>query len=361
MLHAHFFKRFANGAVIQAEGLQLGGAGAQLTVLFGASGSGKTTILRCLAGLEQPDAGSIRFGGEAWFDADKKINLPPRRRHLGFVPQDYALFPHLTVSGNIAYGLYQLPAAEQAARIAEAIRWLGLEGLETRYPRELSGGQQQRVALARAVVCRPRLLLLDEPLSALDGPTRQRLRGELREWLVRLAIPTLIVTHDRGEALAFGDQMVVMAEGRIQQTGRAAEVFNRPANLAVAHITGTDTVLPARVLKIESDIVTVAVGDVKLVSVAPGFPPIATAAHVCIRADEVILVADALPQASARNRFSATVVALERDGPLVRVELDCGFPLKALLTPQAALEMKLQPRSAVGVLIKAPQVHLIPR
>ncbi len=246
-------------------------------------------------------------------------------------------------------------------RVAETLQWLGLDGLEHRLPGELSGDQQQRVALARAVVRRPKLLLLDEPLAALDTPTRLRLRGELRHLLLKLGIPPILVTHDRFEALALGDHLVVMADGRNQQSGPLTEVFNRPDNLAVAQIAGTETVLPARVLKVADDIVTVAAaGDVKLVAVAADFPADATEAHVCIRAEDVMLVAAPLPAASARNRFAATVVALERDGPLLRVELDCGFPLKALLTPQAAAEMKLQPRTAVGVLIKAPQIHLIP-
>lgn len=356
MLSANFSKQFPRGPVIQTGELQLDGG---ITVVFGESGSGKTTILRCLAGLEPPDSGRIRLGDEVWFDAAKRIFLPSRRRHIGFVPQDYALFPHLTVAGNIAYGLHELPEGERARRVAEAIGWLGLDGLAARLPHELSGGQQQRVALARAIVRRPKLLLLDEPLSALDAPTRQRLRGELRQWLKQLNLPTVLVTHDRSEALALGDQMMVMAGGRIQQTGVVSEVFNRPANLAVAHIAGTETVLPAKVLKVEDGIVTVGVGDSKLVAVAPDFPADATTAHVCIRAEDVMLVADALPQASARNRFSATVVSVERDGPLVRVELDCGFPLKALLTPQAAAEMKLAPRTGVGVLLKAPSVHLV--
>jgi molybdate transport system ATP-binding protein len=365
ILTANFCKQFPDGPEIVVEDLRVGGG---ITVLFGASGSGKTTILRCLAGLEIPDAGEIRFGSEVWFQKGGKrkvengnIFASPQRRRIGFVPQDYALFPHLTVAANVGYGLNDLPVAERGARVAETLRWLGLDGLENRRPRELSGGQQQRVALARAVVRRPKLLLLDEPLAALDTPTRLRLRGELRQLLRQLGLPTILVTHDRAEALALGDQMVVMAAGRIQQSGRVTEVFNRPANLAVAHIAGTETVLPGRVLKVADGIVTVAVGDVKLVAVAAGFPAEATEVHVCIRADDVMLTTDALPQASARNRFSATVVSVERDGPLLRVELDCGFPLKALLTPQAAAEMKLSPRAAVGVLIKAPQIHLIPR
>lgn len=358
ILSATFTKQFSGGPKIVADDLRIGGG---ITVLFGASGSGKTTLLRCLAGLDIPEAGEITLGNDVWFQKTGKIAWPPRKRGVGFVPQDYALFPHLTVLDNIGYGLNELPATERTSRVTEILRWLGLAGLETRLPRELSGGQQQRVALARAVVRRPKLLLLDEPLAALDTPTRLRLRGELRQLLRQLGLPTILVTHDRFEALALGDLMVVMADGRIQQSGPVTEVFNRPANLAVAHIAGTETCLPARVLKMAEGIVTVAVGDVKLVAAAAGFPTGATEAHVCIRAEDVMLVADALPEASARNRFSATVVAVERDGPLLRVELDCGFPLKALLTPQAAAEMNLQPRAAAGVLIKAPHIHLIPR
>ena len=358
VLTATFRKQFPGGPEIFADDLRIGGG---ITVLFGASGSGKTTMLRCLAGLEIPDEGKIMFGHDTWYQKSGNILLPPRNRGVGFVPQDYALFPHLTVAGNVSYGLNELSAAERASRVAETLRWLGLDGLDHRLPHELSGGQQQRVALARAVVRRPRLLLLDEPLAALDTPTRLRLRGELRQLLRQLGIPTILVTHDRYEALALGDQMVILANGHIQQSGPVSEVFNRPDNLAVAHIAGTETILPARVLKVADGIVTVAVGDVKLVAVAASFPAEATEAHVCIRADDVMLAADALPEASARNRFSATVVAVEREGPLLRVELDCGFPLKALLTPQAAAEMKLQPRAAVGVLIKAPHIHLISR
>ena len=365
-LIASFTRQFPSGPEIRVENLHLAD-GAGVTVLFGESGSGKTTVLRCLAGLDSPDEGKICFGESIWFQRSRKVAgrtnifVPPQHRRVGFVPQDYGLFPHLTVAGNIAYGLHSLPAAAKTERVADLLARLGLTGLESRLPDELSGGQRQRVALARAVARQPQLLLLDEPLSALDAPTRQRLRAELRRWLRQLEIPTVLVTHDRSEALALGDQLVAMAGGRIQQTGSVADVFNRPANLAVAHIAGTETVLPARVLKVDQGIVTLAVGDVKLVAVAPDFPADTRDAHVCIRAEDVILVADALSQASARNRFSATVVSVERDGPLVRVKLDCGFPLKVMLTPQAAAEMKLAPRVAVGALIKAPHVHVISR
>lgn len=356
ILSANFRKRFAGGPEIIAENFVINGG---VTVLFGASGSGKTTILRCLAGLERPDAGSIRFQGETWFDAGNHSFLPPRERSVGFVPQDYALFPHLTVAGNVSYGLKELSAHERDKRVMETAQWLGLDGLEKRLPRELSGGQQQRVALARAVVRQPKLLLLDEPFAALDAPTRIKLRGELKQLLRQLNIPTILVTHDRTEAIALGEHMMVVADGQIQQSGLVPEVLSHPSNLAVAQISGMETILSARVLSAEDSIVTVKAGDTRLVAVAPDFPEDVKEAFVCIRAEDVMLVTGTLPPASARNRFSAVVISSEKIGPLVQVEIDCGFRLKACLTPQAAVEMNIRPRASIGVLIKAPHVHLI--
>jgi len=171
-LAAEFEKHFPGGTVIQVE-LRRPADAFSLTVLFGPSGSGKSTTLRCLAGLDRPERGTIRFGDEIWSDAGRGIFLPPQRRRIGYLFQDYALFPHLRVAQNIGYGLGKIAAAARRRRIEEITALLGLAGLEDRYPRQLSGGQQQRVALARALVCRPRLLLLDEPLSALDAPTRE--------------------------------------------------------------------------------------------------------------------------------------------------------------------------------------------
>jgi molybdate transport system ATP-binding protein len=357
-LRATLARKFPGGACITVADLRID---AGVSVLFGPSGAGKTTLLRCLAGLERPDDGEISFGNETWFSRAQRIFLPPEQRRVGYVPQDYALFPHLTVAGNIGYGLHGLAAAEKKSRVAGVLEWLQLAALASRLPRKLSGGEQQRVALARAVVRKPKLLLLDEPLSALDAPTRERLRNELRRQLLQVGIPTVLVTHDRTEAIALGDQMVVIAHGEVQQTGPVAEVLNHPANLAVAEIAGTETVVPAEVLKFGDGLVTVMVGEVQLVSACPDFPAGVAAAYVCIRAEDVMLVPDASAPASARNRFPATVRAIEAAGPLLRVELDGGFPLKAMLTPSAAADLQIRPGTPVGVLIKAPQIHLLPR
>jgi molybdate transport system ATP-binding protein len=356
---ASFTKRFAGGPVIRMENLRTGGNG--VTVLFGPSGSGKTTVLRCLAGLEHPGEGRIQFDGEVWFDAGTQISVPVQKRNIGFVPQDYALFPHLTVAANIGYGLQGQTTAQKTSCVEAILRQLGLEGLEHRLPRELSGGQQQRVALARAVIRRPRLLLLDEPLSALDTPTRQRLRGELHVQLAQLGIPTILVTHDRYEAAALGDQLVVLDQGCVLQTGTVTDVFNHPANLAVAAIVGTETIMLGHVSRVTDGLATVNVNGLELTALAGDLPPGANAVHLCIRAEDVILVQPGGAPASARNRLAATVRALVPEGPMMRIELDAGVQLKALLTRQACDELALKSGASVVALIKAPHIHLIPR
>ena len=358
-LSADFVKRFASGAVIQVAGLRTTEQRG-ITVLFGASGSGKTTVLRCLAGLERPEEGAISFGAEVWFDGSNRFFLPPRRRNIGLVPQDYALFPHLDLEHNVGYGLDHLTSPERRQRVTETLDWLDLSGLERRLPRELSGGQQQRVALARAVVRRPRLLLLDEPLSALDAPTRLRLRGELRGLLGQLNIPSLLVTHDRQEALALGDHLVVLHEGQIVQQGPAQEVFSRPSSLAVAGILAVETIQPGRVLSSADGLAIVAVKETSLTALSLDLPPETREVFVCIRAEDVILSRSEEAPSSPRNRLPGAVRALTREGPLVRVDVDCGFPLIALLTKQGCDHLALREGDRILALVKAPHIHLIP-
>jgi molybdate transport system ATP-binding protein len=181
-----------------------------ITVLFGPSGCGKTTVLRCLAGLERPERGRIIFGDAVWFDAETKTHLSPQQRGIGLVFQDYALFPHLSVAENIAYGLHALPKPERETRVDEIIQRFGLDEQRHRRPRQISGGQQQRVALARALVTQPRLLLLDEPLSALDTGLRCELRDDLRIQLKALEMPVVLVTHDEDEARLLADRTFKM-------------------------------------------------------------------------------------------------------------------------------------------------------
>lgn len=359
-LDASFEKGYSGGPVIRLLDC-VTSAESSITVLFGASGSGKTTILRCLAGLERPDQGHVCFGGEVWSDAARKVFLPSRKRRVGLVPQDYALFPHLTVAGNVAYGLSKVETGQRRQRVWEMFSWLGLGGLENRLPGELSGGQQQRVALARALAPRPRLLLLDEPLSALDHPTRLRLRRELRGWLHEAGVPAILVTHDRQEAAVLGDDIIVMHEGRMIQHGPVQEVFSKPVSLDVADILAVETIMPGEIAEIQDGIATVRVSGASLRALADGLPPETKDVFVCIRAEDVSLATPDHHAASPRNRLPATVTGCFREGPLVRVDLDCGFALAALLTPQGAAELELANGSHVIAEIKAPRIHLIPR
>lgn len=223
-LVARFEKRFDRGVTIAAE-VTAPANRFSITVLFGPSGCGKTTILRCLAGLERPESGRIEFAGQTWFDADRRICLSPQQRDIGFLFQEYALFPHLTVADNVGYSLVSASRDDRRNRIDEMLKRFDLEGLGQRYPRQISGGQQQRVALARSLARRPKVLLLDEPLSALDSDLRDQLRAELRDRLADFAIPVVLVTHDRTEAASLADQVLVLSEGRITRFGAPADVF----------------------------------------------------------------------------------------------------------------------------------------
>jgi molybdate transport system ATP-binding protein len=357
-LSAEFERAFPGGPLIQAR-LKVPTGRFSITLLFGPSGSGKTTILRCLAGLDRPQRGHIHFEDETWVDTVRGIWRSPQQRGIGYLTQDYALFPHLRVAANITYGLSGLDAAERQERVRQMLGLFGLTGLEARWPRQLSAGQQQRVALARALVRRPRLLLLDEPLSALDAPTREQLRRELRPLLAELAVPVLLVTHDRIEALALGDAAVILDQGRICQSGPVEEVFARPASLVVARITGVDTVEPARILSITEGLATVAVGQTQLIALAREEK--IGEGYVSIRAEDVILEKGTSGPSSARNRLPGQIQTLVREGPLVRITLDCGFHLTALITNQACLAMELREGDRVLALVKAPAIQLIPR
>jgi molybdate transport system ATP-binding protein len=234
-LNAEFERRFVAGPTIQVA-LRQPVASFSVTALIGPSGCGKTTVLRCLAGLDVPQSGRISFGDELWFDGPGSIFERPQKRGIGYLFQEYALFPHLTAFDNIAFGLSQMEKKAVRRRIGDLMSLLQLSGLEARYPHELSGGQQQRVALARTVAPRPRLLLLDEPLSALDTPTRSELRQELRRVLAEWSIPTIVVTHDPAEVVALADHMLVLFEGRVRQQGAVEQLFAHPCDADVARI-----------------------------------------------------------------------------------------------------------------------------
>ncbi len=328
-------------------------------ILFGPSGSGKTTILRSLAGLEWPEEGTIQFESRTWLDTAANIRVAPQDRHIGYMAQDYALFPTYTVAGNIAYGLGELAAYDRKKRVEEILELFQLRGFDSAKPRELSGGQQQRVALARAVAPRPQLLLLDEPLSALDAPTRLQLRGELRSLFKQLALPSIIVTHDWAEALTLGDVMAVMSKGNVLQVGTPQEVFSRPVNAEVARVVGVETVVRGKRVETREGLATVQVGAVLLTAIDS--PGVDSDIFVCIRAEDVTLELTRSVGTSARNHLMGTVQAITSLGALARVTIECGFPLTAVITRSALSELGLAVGTAVRAVFKAGSVHLISR
>lgn len=202
----------------------------ELAVLFGFSGAGKSMTLQLIAGLMKPDKGRVSLDDKVYYDRLTRTDIPPQARPFGYVFQDLALFPHMTVTGNILYGAPAVPKSEKMDRSREMIRAFKLTGLEGRYPHEISGGQKQRVAFARALIRRPRVLLLDEPFSALDHPLRLEMRHFLRELKKDIDIPVVLVTHDLNEALVLADTMIVYSHGRIMQKGTPDTVSRNPLN-----------------------------------------------------------------------------------------------------------------------------------
>ncbi|TNC35678.1 ABC transporter ATP-binding protein [Mumia zhuanghuii] len=238
----HVTRRF--GDVTALDDVSLTIAENEFFALLGPSGCGKTTLLRAIAGFEQPDSGEMRLGGE------DLVALPPHRRPLNLMFQSYALFPHMSVERNVAYGLEQekLAKSEIRQRVGEVLETVGLSALASRKPHQLSGGQRQRVALARAVVKRPKLLLLDEPLSALDRKVRSQMQLELKRLQQEVGITFVVVTHDQEEAMSMADRLAVLAHGRVQQVATPVEIYRRPANLFVADFIGDGNRFAGRVV-----------------------------------------------------------------------------------------------------------------
>lgn len=253
-----------------------------IACLLGSSGCGKTTVLRCIAGFEGVDAGNIAINGQV--ASRPGYLLPPESRRIGMVFQDYALFPHLTVARNIAFGLHGADDATRSARVNELLEIVGLAGAAQSYPQELSGGQQQRVALARALAPRPALMLLDEPFSNLDVEMRERLSIEVRDILKSLHTTTILVTHDQNEAFTFADQIGIMLQGRIAQWATPYTLYHEPANRQIAEFVGRGVFLPGIVL--EGNRVKLELGELEgdtTLMAAPG-----ATVDVLLRPDDII-------------------------------------------------------------------------
>ena len=306
-----------------------------VTGLFGPSGSGKTLTLDCLAGLVRPDAGRIVLGDRVLFDSAAGIDVPSRARRLGYVFQGYALFPHLSVADNLAYGLRELARDERRRRVAEVVARLGLAGLEHRHPGQLSGGERQRVALGRALATEPELLLLDEPLSALDLPLRRALRDDLARVLREWGTAAVVVTHDFTEAYRLSDRIVVYDGGRVVQSAPRGELLWQPASDSVARIMGIPNILHGTVIKATPDRIQLKWRDQLLEAVnSPSrsyLPPAGAPIAFFVRPEYVRLIRKDRVVADVRhhmNMMRGEVVADEDFGTtwLLRIRLDAPGP-----------------------------------
>ncbi len=331
-----------------------------VTVVFGSSGSGKTTTLRSIAGMVTPDAGRISLGDSVYFDSAARINLSMQKRRVGFVFQDYLLFPHLTAVENVTYGA---KAQNEKARRQHAVEMLELVGVDyaaDRRPNQLSGGEQQRVALARALASGPAILLLDEPLSAVDATTRARLLDEIVEVQRKTGIPFLYVTHSPADAVRIGDHLLLMAEGRIVQQGKPLEVFNAPVNVPAARVVGTENILMGQVAshQLQEGISIVDLGRCQIVIPCNQLPQGARIT-LGIRAEDIIVSRERVSRTSARNLLAGTVKHLLRDEESVELVADCGVDLKVRITPKAVRALELAPGVEIYLLIKANACRLL--
>jgi molybdate transport system ATP-binding protein len=324
--------RVRAGAFEMEASLDLSGP---ISVLVGPSGAGKSMLLKSIAGIVAPERGRIAADGEVFFDAAHGIDLKPRHRRVGYVPQSYALFPHLTVEENVAFGLRGLGPSDRAGTVRWILSVLKLDGLGPRRPGSLSGGQQQRVALARALAVQPRLLLLDEPFAALDPALRDEMRESLAATLRELAVGVVLVSHDVVDAWRLADSVAVMEGGRVLQAGSREDIFHRPASAAVARWTGARNVLPGRIVERRGERALVDAAGLRLEAPLRAAPAPGAAVTVVLRPERLRLLVDgedAAPDeavvpvtvraALARGAHCTVQVAADGDGAHASLAVD---------------------------------------
>ncbi len=340
------------GDVVAVDRVSFDAAEGEFISLLGPSGCGKTTTLRCIAGLESPHSGEIRIGDEVVALDGREV--PPEKRGVNMVFQSYAVWPHMTVFDNVAYGLRNRgnSGADIGRRVAEAMRLVGLEGLESRYGTELSGGQQQRVAVARAVVTEPRLLLFDEPLSNLDAGLRERMRFELLQLQRRLGRTSIYVTHDQSEAMVMSDRIILMNRGRIVQESSPRDLYERPASRFAAEFVGSANLLPGTLAE-DGSSVCLAGGLTLRTSQRPQALSPGNAVLVCVRPENVEIVPEGTTD---ENCVRLRVRRVSYLGAVLNCEVEIGeLAMRVDLSPRtgvtegAELTARIDPRSVVLV------------
>jgi len=337
---------------------------AGITILFGASGAGKTTLLDCIAGLATPDLGCIEIGKQKLLDLEHGTNLVPQQRRIGYVFQDLALFPHLSVEKNIEYGLQSPGRSERHRRSDLLMASFRISNLRARKPAEISGGERQRVALARALATDPCLLLLDEPMAGLDASTKSKIIEDLRAWNHDHRIPILYITHSREEVFALGERMLVLENGRIIARGTPHEVMSAPRQETVALLSGFDNIFDASVVAAHEDRGTMTCritgSDVELETPMVR-ADVASTLRVGIRAGDILLATVQPSGLSARNIIRGTMISVQQRDVVVVATVDCGVEVAVHLTLAARDSLHLRPGGQVWLVVKTYSCHLMLR
>ena len=320
-------------------------------VVLGPTGAGKTLLLELIAGFHKPDSGRI------WIDNMDVTFLPPEKRGVGFVPQEYMLFPHMTVFENVEFGLKvrKVPKAERERRVEQTLEFMGLTHLRDRLPMTLSGGEQQKTALARALVIKPKILLLDEPLSALDTNTRKKMQKELKKIHEELKVTTIHVTHDQIEAFILANRLAVMKDGTIIQTGSPEQVFRRPKDDFVARFVGFENLFDGKIVENKEGIAKIDIGGVIVEAITKKNGN----CTVGIRPDDIIISKSPL-KSSMRNVLRGKISDFIDMGSLVSLMVEVnGLSFVTLITKRSFIEMKLDRGKEVYISFKASSVHII--
>jgi molybdate transport system ATP-binding protein len=335
---------------------------AGITILFGPSGAGKSTLLDSVAGLVRPEEGRIALGEKILFDTDTRVDLPPQRREMGYLFQSAALFPHMSVEENVAYGLDRVPVDVRQEHVTEILKAFRVEDLQARKPGEISGGEAQRVALARALVTEPRLLLLDEPLTGLDAELKSSIVDDLRAWNAAKRIPILYVTHSREEVDALGERVIALENGNVVSSGVPMDVLGAPRRKRLAQAAGFENLLAGTVLDLrEADgVMRVRLGETLCeIEVPLGYAAAGARVRVAIRAGDILLATEQPRGLSARNVMEGQITSLERRGTMVIARVDCGVTFLAHVTPGAVRSLELTAGRKVWLVLKTHSCHVV--
>ncbi len=333
-----------------------------ITVIVGHSGAGKTTILRCIGGLCDADEGRIAIGDRLLFDSSQRINVDSAKRGVGFVFQDLALFPHLSVEENVSYGLRRLDVAERKRRMSEVLEAFQIEHLITRLPREISGGEQQRVAFARSLVTEPSVLLLDEPLSSLDPRTKGNIIEDLRRWNAARQIPIVYVTHDYEEVLALGDRVIALDQGRIIAEGLPQEIVPELRRQQMAQPTNFENLFDASVVEVrptEHTMICQITGTSIQIEAPLSSLPLGSEVRIGIRAEEIMIAASRPAIISQCCVVAAKVKRLDRVAEAVEVQLSCGADFRVHLSSQCVESFGLEVSTEVWMMIRAQACYMV--